>query len=240
MKIGLTTLGCKVNQCDSAALAALLEAAGFIVIPFNTFADAYIINTCTVTGFADFQARQLIRRALRSNPQARIIVTGCYAQTQPHALAGIDGVTWIVGNDQKHTIIELLTHPPSDTQKIFSDDIFRQQEFLSVPARRLQNRTRSFFKIQDGCNAFCSYCIVPFARGKSRSLSLEETLSGIDRFVEQGYREIVLTGIHLGQYGLDLKPPTRLVPMLERILSHHPDVRIRLSSIEPTEVADDL
>lgn len=240
MKIGLTTLGCKVNQCDSAALTALLEDAGFIVTPFNTFADAYIVNTCTVTGFADFQARQLIRRALRTNPDARIIVTGCYAQTQPQALAAIDGVTWIVGNDQKHTIIELLSHPPTHTQKIFSDDIFRQQEFLSAPARRLANRTRAFFKIQDGCNAFCSYCIVPYARGKSRSLPLEQTLSGIDRFVEQGYREIVLTGIHLGQYGYDLAPTTQLVPMLERILSRHPALRIRLSSIEPTEISDDL
>ncbi len=240
VKIGLTTLGCKVNQCDSAALASLLETAGFTVTPFNAFADVYIINTCTVTGFADFQARQLIRRALRANPQARILVTGCYAQTQPQAVNGLEGVTWVVGNDQKHRIIDLLNHPLSNAQNIFSDDIFQQQIFLSAPARQLANRTRAFFKIQDGCNAFCSYCIVPYARGKSRSLPLDETLNGINLFVEQGYREIVLTGIHLGQYGLDLKPQAQLVLMLDRILSRHTDVRIRLSSIEPAEISDDL
>lgn len=240
IKIGLTTLGCKVNQCDSAELTARLEDAGFIVTAFNTLADAYIINTCTVTGFADFQARQLIRRALRTNPRAKIIVTGCYAQTQPEAIAGMEGVTLVVGNDQKHRIIDLLNQPRQNAQKIFSGNIFIQNDFLSAPVGRLSGRTRAFFKIQDGCNAFCSYCIVPYARGKSRSLPFQETLNGIDRFAEQGYREIVLTGIHLGQYGADLNPPTQLVPTLDRILSRNANVRIRLSSIEPNEISDDL
>ncbi|MDD4861275.1 MAG: tRNA (N(6)-L-threonylcarbamoyladenosine(37)-C(2))-methylthiotransferase MtaB, partial [Smithellaceae bacterium] len=170
LKVGLTTLGCKVNQCDSAALAENLQAANFSLVPFNAFADAYIINTCTVTAFADFQARQLIRRALRANPRARIIVTGCYAQTQAELLAAIDGVTFVVGNDQKHKIAGLLSHPLPDRPRIFIGDIFLQKQLPFAPPSRLAGRTRAFFKIQDGCNAFCSYCIVPFARGKSRSL----------------------------------------------------------------------
>lgn len=240
LKVGLTTLGCKVNQCDSAALAESLQAANFSLVPFSAYADAYIINTCTVTAFADFQARQLIRRALRTNPRARIIVTGCYAQTQAELLAAIDGVTFVVGNDQKHKIAGLLSHPLSDRPRIFVGDIFLQKQFPSAPPSRLAGRTRAFFKIQDGCNAFCSYCIVPFARGKSRSLPVPDVLKGAQNFTLQNYREIVLTGIHLGYYGHDLQPRTDLSQTLERLLPQNPKTRFRLSSIEPNEISDDL
>ncbi len=240
MKVGLATLGCKVNQCDSAALAMDLQSADFAIVPFNAFADAYIINTCTVTAFADFQARQLIRRARRANPQARIIVTGCYAQTQAQALAGIDGVTSVVGNDQKHQIPGLLTNPVHDLQRIMTSDIFLQKQFSAAPASSLAGRTRAFFKIQDGCNAFCSYCIVPFARGKSRSLPVSNVLAGAQDFIRQDFQEIVLTGIHLGYYGHDLQPETDLARTLETILSQNPNVRFRLSSIEPNEISDEL
>ncbi|MDP2852861.1 MAG: tRNA (N(6)-L-threonylcarbamoyladenosine(37)-C(2))-methylthiotransferase MtaB [Smithellaceae bacterium] len=240
LKVGLTTLGCKVNQCDSAALARDLQSADFAIVPFKAFADAYIINTCTVTAFADFQARQLIRRAMRANPRARIIVTGCYAQTQAQALAGIDGVTFVVGNDQKHQIPGLLSNEALDGQKIIASDIFLQKQFPSTPASSLAGRTRAFFKIQDGCNAFCSYCIVPFARGKSRSLPVSNVLTGVQDFLRQDYQEIVLTGIHLGYYGHDLQPQTDLTRTLETILSQNPNVRFRLSSIEPNEISDEL
>jgi threonylcarbamoyladenosine tRNA methylthiotransferase MtaB len=240
LKVGLATLGCKVNQCDSAALARDLQSADFAIVPFNAFADAYVINTCTVTAFADFQARQLIRRARRANPRARIIVTGCYAQTQAQALAGIDGVTFVVGNDQKHQIPWLLSNEVLDGQKIIASDIFLQTQFPSAPASSLAGRTRAFFKIQDGCNAFCSYCIVPFARGKSRSLPVSNVLTGVQDFLRQDYQEIVLTGIHLGHYGHDLQPPTDLTRTLETILSQNPTVRFRLSSIEPNEISDEL
>ena len=240
MKVGLATLGCKVNQCDSAALAMDLQSADFAIVPFNAFADAYIINTCTVTAFADFQARQLIRRARRANPRARIIVTGCYAQTQAQALAGIDGVTSVVGNDQKHQIPGLLTNPVHDLQRIMTSDIFLQKQFSAAPASSLAGRTRAFFKIQDGCNAFCSYCIVPFARGKSRSLPVSNVLAGAQDFIRQDFQEIVLTGIHLGYYGHDLQPETDLTRTLEMILSQNPNVRFRLSSIEPNEISDEL
>ncbi|MFO7569978.1 MAG: tRNA (N(6)-L-threonylcarbamoyladenosine(37)-C(2))-methylthiotransferase MtaB [Smithellaceae bacterium] len=240
IKVGLTTLGCKVNQCDSAAISEKLQAGNFQMVPFNKAADIYIINTCTVTAFADDQARQLIRRAKRSNPHARIIVTGCLAQTQARELSTIDGVTMIVGNDQKHKITELLSHPDNDSPKIFSDNIFLQNHFLSAPASHMMGRTRAFFKIQDGCDSFCSYCIVPFARGKSRSLPQPAALEGARALTGQGYREIVLTGIHLGNYGHDLTPKTDLPRILDAMLESSPDVRFRLSSIEPNEITDKL
>lgn len=240
VRVGLSTLGCKVNQCDTAALARDLQSANFQLVPFNAIADVYIINTCSVTAFADFQARQLVRRALRVNPRARIVVTGCYAQTQAAALAGIEGITFVVGNDQKRRIADLIAGPAPDTPGVMVGNIFLEKEILAAPATRLSGRTRAFFKIQDGCNAFCSYCIVPFARGQSRSLPLPGVLRGVQDFIGQDCREIVLTGIHLGDYGHDLQPPTDLARMLEQLLAQNPAIRFRLSSIEPNEISDDL
>ncbi len=240
IKVGLATLGCKVNQCDSAALAHTLRLEGFEPVPFSSSASVYIINTCTVTAYADFQARQLIRRALRENPGARVIVTGCYAQTQARELADIEGVTLVCGNDQKHRIPEILKQTVQNNQRISVGDIFRLTTLPSSHIAGLAGKTRAFFKIQDGCDAYCSYCIVPFARGKSRSLPEEDVLAGIRDFIEQGYREIVLTGIHLGQYGQDLHPSKDLPGVLRSILAQNPQTRFRLSSIEPHEISDEL
>lgn len=240
IKVGLATLGCKVNQCDSAAISEKLQAGNFRMVPFGTAADVYIINTCTVTAFADNQARQLIRRARRANPHARIVVTGCLAQTKPYELAGMEGVELVIGNDQKHTIAARLMHPKNDSQKIFTGNIFCQETFLCDHVARLRGRTRAFFKIQDGCDSFCSYCIVPFARGKSRSLAQTSVLEGAQSYAKQEYREIVLTGIHLGYYGQDLEPKTSLPSILTTMLEMHPEVRFRLSSIEPHEISDEL
>ena len=239
-KVALTTLGCKVNQYESAALAEDLRKKGFSLVSFRSPADIYIINTCTVTAFSDFQARQLIRRAKRANPQAKIIVTGCYAQVAAADIAALNGVNLVVGNDQKHTIPALLQKGAINSKGTLSDDIFQQNSFCEMPLDKFSGRTRAFLKIQDGCNSFCSYCIVPFARGKSRSLPPENVLEAVTKFIQNGYREIVLTGIHLGAYGHDLNPRSNLTSILRQIMNCSKDVRFRLSSIEPGEITDEL
>jgi threonylcarbamoyladenosine tRNA methylthiotransferase MtaB len=239
-KVALTTMGCKVNQYESAALAEDLRKKGFSLVSFRSPADIYIINTCTVTTFSDFQARQLIRRAKRANPQAKIIVTGCYAQVAAADIAVLNGVNLVVGNDQKHTIPALLQKGAINPKGTLSDDIFQQKHFCEMPLTKFSERTRAFLKIQDGCNAFCSYCIVPFARGKSRSLPPENVLEAVTKFAQNSYKEIVLTGIHLGAYGHDLNPRTNLTSILSQIINCRKDVRFRLSSIEPREITDEL
>jgi len=239
-KVALTTLGCKVNQYESAALAEDLRKKGFSLVSFRSPADIYIINTCTVTAFSDFQARQLIRRAKRANPQAKIIVTGCYAQVAAADIASLNGVTLVIGNDQKHTIPTLLQKGAINSKGTLPDDISQQKKFCEMPLTKFYGQTRAFLKIQDGCNSFCSYCIVPFARGKSRSLPPENILKAVNRFTQNGYREIVLTGIHLGSYGYDLNPTANLTSILRQIMNCRKDVRFRLSSIEPGEITDEL
>jgi threonylcarbamoyladenosine tRNA methylthiotransferase MtaB len=239
-KVGLATLGCKVNQYESAALAEDLQKKNFLLVPFNSFADVYIINTCTVTSFSDFQARQLINRAHRANPLARILVTGCYAQIAAATIAQIEGVSFVVGNNQKNIIADLLNDNILPSSNIFVEDIFQQQKFCIMPIARFRGHTRAFLKIQDGCNSFCSYCIIPFARGQSRSLPAHDILAALTRFNNEDYKEIVLTGIHLGVYGHDLEPAADLSHLLRRIFNEHWNMRFRLSSIEPREISNDL
>ena len=239
-KVGLATLGCKVNKYESVALAEDLQKKNFLLVPFNSIADVYIINTCSVTAFSDFQARQLIRRAHRMNPQAKILVTGCYAQIASTDIAALDGVSLVVGNDLKNQIAELLQKNRDASSRVFTNDIFHQKKFCNMPIAMFSDRTRAFLKIQDGCNSFCSYCIVPFARGNNRSLPPQEVFTALDKLNQENYKEIVLTGIHLGAYGHDLEPATNISHLLHQMLDRHWDTRIRLSSIEPREVTPDL
>ncbi|NTW77521.1 MAG: tRNA (N(6)-L-threonylcarbamoyladenosine(37)-C(2))-methylthiotransferase MtaB [Syntrophaceae bacterium] len=239
-KVGIATLGCKVNRYESAALEEELQKKNFSVVPFNSIADVYIINTCTVTAFSDFQSRQLIRRAHRMNPQAKIIVTGCYAQIAPRDVAMLDGVSMVIGNSLKHQIIELMQNNADASPCVLSGDLFRQKEFCNMPLASFGDRTRAFLKIQDGCNSFCSYCIVPFARGHSRSMASEDVLSAVNKLEREGYKEIVLTGIHMGLYGHDLQPATDISRILQKMCELNLDTRIRLSSIEPNEITADL
>lgn len=238
-KAGISTLGCKVNQCESAALAEELQKC-FEIVPFNSPADIYIINTCTVTAFSDMQARQMIRRAHRNNPRAKILVTGCYAQTSPEKIAAIEGVTLVIGNNCKSRIPELLKNNTELPSPIITDDILRQKKFSNMPAASFPHRTRAFLKIQDGCNSFCSYCIVPLARGASRSLPSPEVLEAVTILEQKNYKEIVITGIHLGTYGHDLEPATSLPSLLRQITGQIQKARIRLSSIEPREITSEL
>ncbi len=241
MKIGLATLGCKTNHSDAASLAAELSAQGHTLIPFHQLADVYIVHTCTVTQETEYQSRQLIRRAIARNPRAQIIVTGCYAQVDPETLRTIPGVDFIVGIRERQKIPEIIASEKKFKEAcIFSSSV---GERLSLEDGRLplfSERTRAYLKVQDGCNAFCSYCIVPYARGRSRSLPLQDALAKAKELAGKGFKEIVLTGIHLGAYGEDLNPSLALLDLLQALEGETPDIRIRLSSIEPKEFAPSL
>lgn len=242
-KYTVVTLGCKVNQYESAGLEQDLKSRGWSPVTGGEPADLCIVNTCTVTGKASMQARQAIRRAVRSHPGAQVVVTGCYAQTEPEALAEIEGVTAVIGQGDKDKIPELIDNAIiAGNSSLVSrhTDIHRVQTFSSLPVSGFDHRTRPFLKIQDGCDAFCSYCIVPHARGRSRSMAAEAVLDNLLRLNAGGYREVVLTGIHLGCYGQDHHPPTDLLEILSKIEASDFNGRIRLSSIEPLELSDDI
>jgi threonylcarbamoyladenosine tRNA methylthiotransferase MtaB len=229
-KIAIATLGCKVNKYDSAVIHKLLERTEFSFVPFDQQADVYIVNTCTVTKRADYQSRQLIRRSHRLNPDALIIVAGCYAQRAPQEIKDIQGVDYTVGIGEKERILDLINGSPGKEVPLeITNDI---------PA--FPEHTRAFLKVQDGCDSYCSYCIVPYARGRSKSLRKEEVIRNMSNLVGLGYRETVLAGIHLGSYGLDMEPPSSLASLLRSIEDEGISCRIRLSSIEPTEFDDDL
>ncbi|MFZ5760652.1 MAG: tRNA (N(6)-L-threonylcarbamoyladenosine(37)-C(2))-methylthiotransferase MtaB [Thermodesulfobacteriota bacterium] len=240
-KVAVTTLGCKVNQFESAAFLSELEMRGVEVVPFARIADIYIINTCTVTARAAAQSRQMIRRALKTNGQARVVVTGCYSQvaaTEVMELA--DWAVCIVGNGHKHRLVDIALSDKQCDIEMHLGDIASRRTICPLTPARFPGRTRAYLKLQDGCNNFCSYCIVPYARGRSRSLDPAAALAQIALFVAAGHREIVLTGIHVGMYGLDLSPRTELTDFIGLATSRFPDVRFRLSSLEPNEIGDDL
>ncbi len=236
LKIAMATLGCKVNQSDASSLAAELRACGYEMVSFRQRADVYVVHTCTVTQKTDYQSRQLIRRALRHNPEARIIVTGCYAQSQPAALKNIPGVDFIVGVGEQEKIPGiLLSEAKKGEPQVICSPIENERYFREGRTPFFLNRSRAFLKVQDGCNSFCSYCIVPYTRGRNRSLPLEQALRKTNELLAEGYQEIVLTGIHLGTYGEDLNPPQSLLGLLQSLEEEYPGLRLRLSSIEPQE-----
>jgi threonylcarbamoyladenosine tRNA methylthiotransferase MtaB len=240
IRVAISTLGCKVNQCESAGILEALDESIYVSVPFNTKADCYIINTCTVTGRTEYQSRNLIRRAIRANPEACIIVTGCYAQVAPHDLAKIPGVTLVAGNTEKERIPRIIASSVKEPPQLLVSDICKAREFSGPSPLKFAGRTRAFLKIQDGCNSFCSYCIVPYARGRSRSLPQMDVLKEIETLARSDYREIVLTGIHLGVYGQDLVPPSNLCAVMNHVEKSKIVKRLRLSSIEIMEVSDDM
>lgn len=232
------TLGCKVNQCESAAINQLLAAAGLAPARGQTAPDVVVINTCTVTGKAAMQSRQAVRQAIRKHPRARIVVTGCYAQTAPEEIRAIQGVDLIVGHLDKMRLGEIIVaadprlSPLGPMARGASDAC----AFSALPALGHGERTRAFLKIQDGCNTRCTYCIVPYARGDSRSMPFDQVMTHLSRLGTEDFKEVVLTGIHLGAYGGDLQPPSSLADLLSSVMENPPVRRIRISSIEPTEV----
>ena len=239
MRIAITTLGCKINQYDSAVIQNRLEQ-NHMLVPFEEPADCYIINTCTVTDRADWEARQLVRRAKRLSPGAKVLVTGCYAQVNPAEVAGVPGVDYVVGLNRMEDLLQFIDLPKDGDVRIAVSDVKRERGVSVLGTRALPGHTRAFLKIQEGCNYSCTYCIIPTARGLSRSVTPREVLEQVRMLADAGYREIVLTGIHLGGYGQDLKPKVDLTALLETIAQSRLIPRVRLSSLDPREVPDRL
>lgn len=237
--VAIATLGCKTNQFESAAMEERLKASGFTVVPFATGASLVIVNSCTVTSATDAQSRNLIRKARRLNPDCRVVVTGCYAQVDPQALREIPGVAVVLGNAEKRNFLDYLEEAGEGTRVAVSD-IAAETEVPPLPLTAFAERSRAFVQIQNGCNAFCSYCIIPYARGRSRSVRPDEVIEQIRTLTARGYAEVVLTGIHIGGYGLDLTPATSLPALVERIEGETELSRLRLGSLEPTEIPEAL
>jgi len=233
--VAFATLGCKLNQYDTTELSALLEGRGFRTVPFETPAQLYVINTCTVTARADYSDRQAIRRAVARNPDAVVVVTGCYAQTNPEAVAAIPGVDLILGTPDRHALPDLLDGLRKRVRPLVQvSDPFAARPMPAIPLRQFApGYTRAFVKVQDGCQHRCSFCIVPYARGGSRSQPAPVVVAQVEALVAAGYREVVLTGVDLGHYGWDLVPRTSLADLVRRLLDVHGLARLRLSSILP-------
>lgn len=232
--------GCRATQADGAALEGLLRKQGLETVEGNSDADLVVLNTCTVTATADDEVRQVTRRVHRENPEARILITGCYAQRAPQELAALPGVTWVVGNSHKITIPDLVAQGVPYHGQIHIGDIFEQQQFLTAPVEDASgDRSRPNLKIQDGCNNRCSFCIIPSVRGRSRSARVEDILAQV-RALSSRYKEIVLSGINLGRWGRDLEGRMRLSDLVRILLAETDVQRLRLSSVEPMDFSDDL
>ncbi len=233
----ILTLGCKVNQYESAYLDEAFTDAGWRRAMDGETADIFIVNTCIVTQTASRQSRQEIRKAVRGNFEGIVVATGCYAQVFPDELSKIDGLGFIVGNANKSKLPELILNAAKpDKLKVVSNVFEPDTPFDFLPIKSFSERARAFLKIQDGCESFCSYCIVPLARGPFRSLAPQKVLSTVRSLAEEGFKEIVLTGIHLGKYGVGLEQGMNLNSLLEAIWKENLTVRIRLSSLEINEI----
>ncbi|MHB8578945.1 MAG: tRNA (N(6)-L-threonylcarbamoyladenosine(37)-C(2))-methylthiotransferase MtaB [Ignavibacteriaceae bacterium] len=238
-KVALQTLGCKLNFSETSTLGNQFTNFGFEIVDFKEKADVYLFNTCSVTENAERECRQLVRRALRQNPEAFIIVTGCYAQLRPEEIAKIEGVDVILGSKEKSKLFSLIyDFGKKDLACIFVSPTEDLNEFGKAQSTDADNRTRAYFKIQDGCDYKCSFCTIPLARGKSRSMKPEELISDFTNLVNSGYKEIILTGVNVGDYGTAYQ--TNLYNLLLKLIEIRGDFRIRISSIEPNLLTDEI
>lgn len=238
-KVAFYTLGCKVNQYDTEAMIELFEKNKYKVVDSSEKADVYVINTCTVTNLGDRKSRQFIRRSKKKNPNSIIVVVGCYAQTASEEIMNIEGVNLVLGTNERNKIVQLVESIDKDEKVNYVDDIMDVKEFEELSIEKVKGKTRAFLKIQEGCNQYCSYCIIPYARGPIRSRKLENIVSEVNRLAKNGFKEIVLTGIHIASYGKDLKKGS-LIDVIKEVHNVEGIERIRLSSVEPTLLTKDF
>ena len=239
-KAALHNLGCKVNAYETEAMQQILENAGYEIVPFTEIADVYVINTCSVTNMADRKSRQMFHRAKKMNPDAIVVGAGCYVQTKEAQALVDESIDIVIGNNQKHELVTLLNeYEKEHTKQAQIVDInHEKQEYEELHLKKTAEHTRAFIKVQDGCNQFCSYCIIPFARGRVRSRKMEDVLNEIKGLAKSGYKEVVLTGIHLSSYGVDTGET--LLSLIEHVHEIEGIERIRLGSLEPRIVTEDF
>ena len=240
MRTAIYTLGCKVNQYETQAMEAELTRRGHTLVPFDGEADAYIINTCTVTAVSDKKSRQMIRQARKRSPHAIVAVCGCYAQTDPEAVEALE-VDLVMGtNDRMGFLDRLEALSPDGGQVVDVDDALRRRAFERLPAGGLEGRTRAMLKVEDGCVNFCTYCIIPYARGPIRSLPAAEAAAQAAKLADEGYKELVLTGIEISSWGRDLEGKPELMDLIEAVCAAAPECRVRLGSLEPRTITADF
>lgn len=238
--VAFYTLGCKVNQYETEAMEENFESKGYKLVDYEDEADVYVINTCTVTNLSDRKSRQIIRRAKKINKNAIVAVVGCYSQVSPEEISNIKDVDVIIGTINRDKIVELCEDAKYKNQKInIVRNIKTQKDFETINIDTIKSKTRAYIKIQDGCNRFCSYCIIPYARGPIRSRDLEDIIKETEKLAKAGFKEIVLTGIHVASYGRDMKDIS-LINVLEEVGKVKNIERIRLSSIEPTLIDENF
>ena len=238
MKAALHNLGCKVNAYETEAMQQILEEARYEIVPFSEYADVYVINTCSVTNMADRKSRQMLHRAKKQNPDAIVVGAGCYVQTKEAQALVDESIDIVIGNNKKHELVPLLREYEASHRKMacVADINHEKQAYEELSLSRTAEHTRAFIKVQDGCNQFCTYCIIPFARGRVRSRELPDVLQEIRTLAKSGYREVVLTGIHLSSYGVD--NGESLLHLIEAVHELEGIERIRLGSLEPRIVTD--
>ena len=238
-KAALHNLGCKVNAYETEAMQHLLEEAGYEIVPFTQKADVYVINTCSVTNMADRKSRQMLHKAKKNNPDSIVVAAGCYVQTSEKEVLNDLSVDIVIGNDRKHDLVRLLEEYSLDSVNDTVDDINDgKHDFEELFIDQTKEHTRAFIKVQDGCNQFCSYCIIPYARGRVRSRRFENVIAEVERLAANGFKEVVLTGIHLSSYGVDFEEATGLLELIQAVNAVKGIERIRLGSLDPKIVTE--
>ncbi|MGL4393207.1 MAG: tRNA (N(6)-L-threonylcarbamoyladenosine(37)-C(2))-methylthiotransferase MtaB [Fusobacteriaceae bacterium] len=238
-KVAFYTLGCKVNQYETESIRNQLIKKGYESVNFEEFADVYVVNSCTVTSMADKKTKNILRRAKKINPESKLIVTGCYAQTNYKELMEIEEIDFVVGNTDKQSIIKLVDELDS-YEKVVSHNVFENKVYEEYEFATLREMTRAYIKIQDGCNVFCSYCKIPYARGRSRSRQVENIILEIKKLIEEGFREFILIGINIGAYGEDFQEKVSFENLVKKICELNGVERIRFGSVYPDKISDEF